>query len=275
MFWSRTRILFSLTVTLALLLSACTTATTNVVRASTLNVEITSPVEGGAVEIQDYKIQFTYGAGVPVEAGWFQLTVNGSSFPSVCKLNVSPPYCRPADVLQAGPYTVGLTLTLPDGSSASDQVTYHVVNLPPDPGEAGKATLLGIDSDNDGVRDDIQRWIELNYPNSAKKRMALRQYSKAMNDALANASDKRASINNAYKTGYAQECLFYIYRELEGTARPAYKINDQLLAEFLNTQDRSTAYLNYNSQLGGEIFSSTPLKFQNRSCEIAPSTLPD
>jgi len=33
--------------------------------------------------------------------------------------------------------------------------------LPPNPGEAGKATLQGIDSDNDGVRDDIQRYIAL------------------------------------------------------------------------------------------------------------------
>ncbi len=254
MFWSRTRILFSLTVTLALFLSACTTATTNVVRASTLNVEITSPVEGGAVEIQDYKIQFTYGAGVPVEAGWFQLTVNGSSFPSVCKLNVSPPYCRPADVLQAGPYTVGLTLTLPDGSSASDQVTYHVVNLPPDPGEAGKATLLGIDSDNDGVRDDIQRWIELNYPNSAKKRAAIGQGAIALNSALANSGNKRNSIKNGYKVNHAQECLFFIFREAEGTARPAYKVWRTLKANFLNTQERTQRFFEYDSQLGGGNF---------------------
>ncbi|MCF6156788.1 MAG: hypothetical protein E3K36_16465 [Candidatus Brocadia sp.] len=31
--------------------------------------------------------------------------------------------------------------------------------LPPDPGKAGKETLLGIDTDGDGVRDDIQRRI--------------------------------------------------------------------------------------------------------------------
>ncbi|MDX8380534.1 MAG: hypothetical protein R8M14_00305 [Ghiorsea sp.] len=33
--------------------------------------------------------------------------------------------------------------------------------LPPDPGAAGRGTLAGIDSDNDGVRDDVQRWIAL------------------------------------------------------------------------------------------------------------------
>jgi len=42
--------------------------------------------------------------------------------------------------------------------------------LPPDPGDTGKATLAGIDSDNDGVRDDIERYIWLTYPASAKTR---------------------------------------------------------------------------------------------------------
>ena len=46
--------------------------------------------------------------------------------------------------------------------------------LPPDPGEAGKATLEGIDSDQDGIRDDIQRYIALTYPDSQKTRAALR-----------------------------------------------------------------------------------------------------
>ncbi|QKT02341.1 hypothetical protein HUS23_05985 [Ectothiorhodospiraceae bacterium 2226] len=36
-------------------------------------------------------------------------------------------------------------------------------NLPPDPGPAGKATLVGIDSDGSGVRDDVQRYILLEH----------------------------------------------------------------------------------------------------------------
>lgn len=33
--------------------------------------------------------------------------------------------------------------------------------LPPDPGKAGKETLLGIDTDSDGVRNNTQRYISL------------------------------------------------------------------------------------------------------------------
>jgi len=38
-------------------------------------------------------------------------------------------------------------------------------HLPPDPGAAGKRTVLGIDSDGDGVRDDIQIEVTRLIPN--------------------------------------------------------------------------------------------------------------
>ncbi len=47
--------------------------------------------------------------------------------------------------------------------------------LPPDSGEAGKATLEGIDSDHDGVRDDIQREIFFQYPESERMRKGFSQ----------------------------------------------------------------------------------------------------
>ena len=43
--------------------------------------------------------------------------------------------------------------------------------LPTDPGKAGKETLLGIDTDGDGVRDDIQRYIYFTYPDDKKLRL--------------------------------------------------------------------------------------------------------
>jgi hypothetical protein len=40
-----------------------------------------------------------------------------------------------------------------------------LAKLPPDPGAAGKRTVLGIDSDGDGVRDDIQIQVTRLIPN--------------------------------------------------------------------------------------------------------------
>ena len=48
------------------------------------------------------------------------------------------------------------------------------VTLPPDPGEAGKLTLEGIDSNNDGVRDDLEREIVYMHPQNEEVRRVLR-----------------------------------------------------------------------------------------------------
>lgn len=47
--------------------------------------------------------------------------------------------------------------------------------LPPDPGKAGKQTLMGIDSDGDGLRDDVQRYIYLTYPDQPDVQRALKK----------------------------------------------------------------------------------------------------
>jgi hypothetical protein len=47
-----------------------------------------------------------------------------------------------------------------------------IAKLPPHPGEAGKATILGIDSDGDGVRDDIQIAVTRLIPDDPQRRAA-------------------------------------------------------------------------------------------------------
>ncbi len=63
----------------------------------------------------------------------------------------------------------------PDGYLFVQILGEPSLNLPPDPGPAGDETIEGIDTDQNGVRDDIDRWIGLNYRNSEKTRMALTQ----------------------------------------------------------------------------------------------------
>ena len=54
----------------------------------------------------------------------------------------------------------------------------------PDPVK-NNATLLGIDSDNDGIRDDVQRWINENLSNKpVDLKLAFKQYAVAMQASL-------------------------------------------------------------------------------------------
>lgn len=68
-------------------------------------------------------------------------------------------------------------------------VTDVPVALPPDPGEAGKATLAGIDSNNDGVRDDLEREIVYMYPQNDQVRRVLRSMIKKEQEVITTEGD--------------------------------------------------------------------------------------
>jgi len=144
-------------------------------------------------------------------------------------------------------------------------VTINVSGLPPDPGEAGKATLEGIDSDGDGVRDDIQRHIALTYQDSERTRAVLTQYAKVHQAGLLVDDNKSASRANAHEIGRAIECLYYI--------RPddARAVLVEMIAQVLNTDERSKAEFRYDAQLSGEVFTSSG---DNRTgCDFNPDTM--
>lgn len=63
------------------------------------------------------------------------------------------------------------------------------VVLPPDPGESGKATLAGIDSNNDGVRDDLEREIVYMYPKNEEVRRVLRAMVKTGQEVITTEGD--------------------------------------------------------------------------------------
>jgi len=134
--------------------------------------------------------------------------------------------------------------------------------LPPDPGKAGKETLLGIDADKDGVRDDIQRYIYFTYPDDKKLRLALTYYAKEFQGVLKDANDREACYNHAIKMDRHVECLFYLKGE------EAVDICNALRAEILNTRERSMAYIMYSDNLGGRIIMSTPQKEWKNSCSF-------
>ena len=134
--------------------------------------------------------------------------------------------------------------------------------LPPDPGKAGKETLLGIDTDGDGVRDDIQRYIYFTYPDDKKLRLGLTYYAIEFQGVLKDANDREAAYDHANKMARHGECLFYL------TGKDSFDIIDLLLAEILNTRERSIAYIKYSDNLGGRFIRGAPRKEWKDSCSF-------
>jgi hypothetical protein len=109
--------------------------------------------------------------------------------------------------------------------------------LPPDPGEAGKQTLEGIDLDNDGVRDDVQRYIGYQYPQPNALRASLNQYAAAFQALL-------IQEHGTNMVSYANELLAST-RCVAAQSGPteALRLTADIRAETLNTHDRSRAYI--------------------------------
>jgi len=167
-----------------------------------------------------------------------------------------------------------VTWTATDANNNSSTATQLVTvidnsifaNLPPDPGAAGKATLEGIDSDNDGVRDDVQRWIVMSYPNSQKTRAALMQATKTMQQFIMSAANPTTAYNIAVQMGKDYECFSYV-------SPNAYDISSENKAIVLNTYLRTKEWLKANNLLSGNMFSSSPYSQRRLNCNFNPDAM--
>ena len=144
-----------------------------------------------------------------------------------------------------------------------------LLDLPPDPGPAGDETIEGVDVNGNGVRDDIERWIGLNYRASKKTRTALTQaYYPLQNFTIhARDNDRDAVYNDMDALQRAGECLDYV-RPDDG-----YKLIEELKARVVNTSARSYVYLESSRMLGGGSFPSAPFSTWRQSCTFDPDAL--
>ncbi|OIP99199.1 MAG: hypothetical protein AUK35_07795 [Zetaproteobacteria bacterium CG2_30_46_52] len=141
-------------------------------------------------------------------------------------------------------------------------------NLPPDPGAAGEATLEGIDSDGDGVRDDVQRWIVMSYPNSEKTRAALRQLAVDYQNSILDVTSKAVVINNFISMQRTLYCLSYIILDF-------YDVSPALKSVVLNTSARSRAYLRGDYLLSGEVIEGLGVNYGKQGCNFNPDVMPN
>lgn len=96
---------------------------------------------------------------------------------------------------------------------------------PKDPGERATATLLGVDSDGDGVRDDIEILINNSLPNTPKKnfsteRISMKLYSKILqNEIIARSNPSqieklkqlKTDLLNCFPSEFSDEVFISMY----------------------------------------------------------------
>lgn len=120
----------------------------------------------------------------------------------------------------------------------------------PDP-KLNNATIEGIDSDKNGIRDDIQRIINEKYRADPIRKMIVRQYATTQQQVLLTSSNEQLSIAAMKDHLNSSLCWSgYMGVRIADEERTSWK------AQIINTKERliaeRTANLNFHGQ-GGEI----------------------
>jgi hypothetical protein len=169
--------------------------------------------------------------------------------------------CLPSNGEQDGIVSVnGQTYVVPESVNG--------VTLPNDPGEVGKETLLGIDVNDNGVRDDVERYIAARfqgYEYAEVDRAIAMQYARATQVIIQ--EPETAYEKKTYRVmDDALDCQWYYFdtvlRDVRGfnkreVFRAAHDVYDNnLLDVIFNTRDRLEAYMLYNDSLSGHVYPS-------------------
>jgi hypothetical protein len=154
------------------------------------------------------------------------------------------------------------------GSSSEETNTTEVIDghiLPPEPDPAvNNGTLLGVDVNDNGVRDDVERYIYHRFSQEEfpKTKIAIAmQYGRALQKILVD--PEHAYENETYRhMEKAHDCQWYFYDKHLGTSymegREFRKQNPVFDEEFkdkvFNTKNRLEAYFAFNASLSGHGF---------------------
>lgn len=115
-------------------------------------------------------------------------------------------------------------------------------------------TLVGIDNDNNGIRDDVDSYIDVNY-SAPYQRSAVEQSAKALQQTLiVDITDINAVKNANRKLSEADHCIYSRFDGSNGSKQPA-QVSQELESITTNTKERLLAYLAFAKALDGTSWS--------------------
>lgn len=123
-------------------------------------------------------------------------------------------------------------------SAATAADVFHGLTVPPDPGDSANATVAGIDTDSNGVRDDLDRYIAQTYGDNPTKYAAAQLIAKSEQKVVTtNADDINAAT--AAITANADSGVCLSNKMGDDNAGASKLLNDIILHTY-NTRERAT-----------------------------------
>ncbi len=157
-----------------------------------------------------------------------------------------------------------------DSKAEQEVIVINGHTLPPEPDPAiNNATLLGVDVNKNGVRDDVERWIFKTYEHPIVQAVAM-QNARAFQIILADPSKAREMhfiVENALDCNYYYK---YYSKENNGSTLISRQqsITQESLPYVLNTRERSRAYYEYNQELSGGVYPQRSTETLKNKCDF-------
>lgn len=145
-------------------------------------------------------------------------------------------------------------------------------NLPPDPGVEADKTIEGIDWNKNGIRDDVELAIFKEYPDSAKTRAVLLQYSLALQmEVIQPIVNKETVTEVVREQSRAHYCVGKIFsrENIEKFMEISKKLHRFVETKQLNTLERKKNREDFVKNVGS--YSES----ENEVCDIDLLALPN
>ena len=162
-----------------------------------------------------------------------------------------------------------------------DQITIIVspvliindVRLPPEPNEEeNNATLLGVDSNNNQVRDDVERWIYTEFKDKHPVHIEVAMQSARTWEKIFEGGAEKARETVEFVHA-AIACNVYYSVAAEYFGEPLListgsNLFDQVKRKILNSSDRASVYFAYDKALSGGAYTLTHESEMKGKCDF-------
>jgi len=156
-------------------------------------------------------------------------------------------------------YKISIPAQAKGASNQEQVVAIKNLNLPPNPGIQNNQTKLGIDSNNNGLRDDVEIHIANRYGNDKEKMQKIMDFAKIKQSIFNISVDDDEATK---KFNIWRDSEFCLSKKLNIKIGDAVSINNDLVAQVFNNWDRQIHYQDViikSDQFGTEV--------ENPECE--------
>ncbi|MCD6259476.1 MAG: hypothetical protein J7J31_07725 [Helicobacteraceae bacterium] len=145
--------------------------------------------------------------------------------------------------------------------------------LPPEPDPiVNNSTLLGIDTNDNGVRDDVERWVYQEYDEPIVQAVAM-QNARAFQIILVDPSKARETTKFMEARLDCQS--YYMYQDERKLIPRGTSLHKESRPLMLNTRERNRAYYEYNQALSGGVYPARDRSKYKESCDFNESKVID